>query len=53
MPVLCTNNGTMVKKHLKMHKYGQKANNFCKTIKFHDSYVEKLVIAWLCGHLER
>ena len=36
-----------------MHKYGQKANNFGKTIIFHNSYVEKLVIAWLCGHLER
>ena len=36
-----------------MHKYGQKANNFGKTITFHNSYVEKLVIAWLCYHLER
>ena len=36
-----------------MHKYGQKANNFSKTITFHNSYVEKLVIAWLYGHLGR
>ena len=36
-----------------MHKYGQKANNFSKTVTFHNSYVEKLVIAWLYGHLER
>ena len=36
-----------------MHKYGKKANNFSKTITLHNSYVEKQVIAWLCGRLER
>ena len=36
-----------------MHKYGQKINNFSKTITFHNSHVEKLVIAWVSDHLER
>ena len=40
-------------KHLKMHKYGQTTNNFSKIITFHNSHVEKLVIAWVCDHLER
>ena len=35
-----------------MHKYGQKTNNFSKTITFHNSHVEKLVFAWVSDHLE-
>ena len=36
-----------------MHKYSQKANNFSKTITFHNNHVQKLVIAWVCDQLER
>ena len=36
-----------------MHKYGKRANNFSKKITLHNSYDEKLLIAWLCGRLER
>ena len=53
MPILRTYNGTIVKKHLKIRKYDQNAINFNKIISFDNNYVKKLIIAFLCGHLER
>ena len=54
MPILHTYNGTIVKKHLKIRKYGQKAINSNKTISFDNNYVNNNnKISLLCGHLER
>ena len=52
MPVWCNYNGTIVKKHRKIRTDGQKPMTLNKKISFDNYYVEKLIIALLCGHLE-